>query len=161
MTFDGNPATLLYTGASQINLQVPSTVASEATSNMAVTVDGATVTQSVPVSPAWPAIFSPGVLNQDGSVNGPASPAAAGQVLQIFLTGMPDNASVTLVIGNQSGIQPLYAGAAPGLSGVQQVNVAVPAGAGGGSTAASTPVAICATAGGRQFCSTGLPVYVK
>ena len=77
---------------------------------MVVTVDGATATQSVPVSPAWPAIFSPGVLNQDGSVNGPASPAAAGQVLQIFLTGMPDNASVTLVIGNQSGIQPLYRG---------------------------------------------------
>jgi uncharacterized protein (TIGR03437 family) len=161
VTFDGNPATLLYTGASQINLQVPSTVASETTSNMVVTVDGATATQSVPVSPAWPAIFNPGVLNQDGSVNGPAAPAAAGQVLQIFLTGMPDNAPVTVVAGNQSGIQPLYAGAAPGLSGVQQVNVAVPAGAGGGSTAASTAVAICASAGARQFCSTGIPVYVK
>jgi uncharacterized protein (TIGR03437 family) len=161
VTFDGNPATLLYTGASQINLQVPSTVASEATSNMVVTMDGATATQSVPVSPAWPAIFNPGVLNQDGAVNGPTVPAAAGQVLQIFLTGMPDNGPVTVVVGNQSGIQPLYAGAAPGLSGVQQVNVAVPAGAGGGSTAASTTVAICATAGGRQFCSTGLPVYVK
>jgi uncharacterized protein (TIGR03437 family) len=161
VTFDGNPATLLYTGASQINLQVPSTVASEATSNMVVTVDGATATQSVPVSPAWPAIFNSGVLNQDGSVNGPTAPAAAGQVLQIFLTGMPDNALVTVVIGNQNGIQPLYAGAAPGLSGVQQVNVAVPAGAGGGSTAASTAVAICASAGGRQFCSTGMPVYVK
>jgi uncharacterized protein (TIGR03437 family) len=157
VTFDGNPATLLYTGASQINLQVPSTVASEATSNMVVTVDGATAAQSVPVSPAWPAIFTSGVLNQDGRVNGPTAPAAAGQILQIFLTGMPDSVPATVVIGNQSGIQPLYAGAAPGLSGVQQVNVAVPAGAGGGST----PVAICATAGGRQFCSTGLPVYVK
>lgn len=161
VTFDGNPATLLYTGASQINLQVPSTVASETTSNMVVTVDGAAATQSVPVSPAWPAIFSPGVLNQDGSVNGPTAPAAAGQVLQIFLTGMPDNAPVTVVVGNQSGIQPLYAGAAPGLSGVQQVNVAVAAGPGGGSTAASTAVAICASAGARQFCSTGIPVYVK
>jgi uncharacterized protein (TIGR03437 family) len=161
VTFDGNPAMLLYTGASQINLQVPSTVASEATSSMVVTVDGSTATQSVPVSPAWPAIFNSGVLNQDGSVNGPTAPAAAGQVLQIFLTGMPDNAPVTVVVGNQNGIQPLYAGVAPGLSGVQQVNVALPAGAGGGSTVASTTMAICASAGGRQFCSTGIPVYVK
>lgn len=157
VTFDGNPATLLYAGASQINLEVPAMVSSETASNMVVTVDGASATESVPVSAAWPAIFNPGVLNQDGSVNGPMGPAGAGQVLQIFLTGMPSNAPVTVVIGNQSGLTPLYAGAAPGISGVQQVNVAIPAGAGGGST----PVAICATAGGRQFCSTGMPVYVK
>jgi uncharacterized protein (TIGR03437 family) len=157
VTFDGAPATLLYTGASQINLMVPMTVASESSSSMVVTVDGATVTQAVPVSPAWPAIFNPGVLNQDYSVNSPATPASAGSVLQIFLTGMPDNAPVTVIFGSQSGLTPLYAGAAPGISGVQQVNVAVPAGAGGGST----PVAVCATAGGRQFCATGLPAYVK
>jgi uncharacterized protein (TIGR03437 family) len=157
VTFDGAPATLLYAGASQINLLVPTSIASESMSNMVVTVDGATATQSVPVSPAWPAIFNPGVLNQDYSLNSPAAPASAGSVLQIFLTGMPDNGPVTVVFGNHSGLTPLYAGAAPGLSGVQQVNVAIPAGAGSGST----PVAVCATAGGRQFCSTGLPVYVN
>jgi uncharacterized protein (TIGR03437 family) len=156
VTFDGNPATLLYTGSSQINLQVPSTVAGSA-SSMVVTVDGASVTQSVPVSPDWPAIFNGGILNQDGSINGPAAPAAPGSILQIFLTGMPDSSAVSAVIGSQSGARPLYAGPAPGLAGVQQVNVAVSAGAGGGST----PVAICATGGGRQFCSTGVPVYVK
>src|SRR5581483_5192647 len=89
VTFDGNPATLLYTGASQINLQVPAAVAGEASSKMVVSVDGSSASQVVPVSPAWPAIFTPGVLNQDGSVNSPNSPAAAGSVLQIFLTGMP------------------------------------------------------------------------
>lgn len=157
VTFDGAAATLLYTGPSQINLQAPMNVASETTSTMVVTVDGVSVTQSVPVSPAWPAIFNPGVLNQDGSVNGPKAPAAAGSVLQMFLTGMPDNAAASVVIGNRSGLTPLYAGAAPGLAGVQQVNVQLPAGAAGGST----PVAICVTAGGRQFCSTGQPVYVQ
>jgi uncharacterized protein (TIGR03437 family) len=157
VTFDGNPATLLYTGASQINLQVPAAVASATASNMVVTVDGASAAQSVPVSPAWPAIFTGGILNQDGSVNGPAVTAKAGDILQIFLTGAPDGAAVSVVMGNQNGIAPVYAGGAPGIPGVQQVNVAVPAGAGGGST----PVAICATTGGRQFCSTGIPVYVK
>ena len=157
VTFDGVPATLLYTGASQINLEVPASVASETTSNMVVTVDGATVSQAVPVSPAWPAIFNPGVLNQDYSLNSATSPASAGSVLQIFLTGLPDSAPVSVVFGSQSGLTALYSGAAPGLSGVQQVNVTAPKGAAGGST----PVAICATAGGRQFCSTGLPVYVQ
>ena len=157
VTFDGIPATLLYTSASQINLLVPASLASESASNMAVTVDSATVSVLVPVSPAWPAIFNPGVLNQDYSLNSPAAPASAGSVLQIFLTGMPDNAPVTVVFGSQSGLTPLFAGAAPGLSGVQQVNVAIPAGAGSGST----PLAVCAAVSGRQFCSTGLPVYVK
>jgi uncharacterized protein (TIGR03437 family) len=159
VTFDGNPATLLYTGASQINLQVPMTVASQATSTMVVTVNGASsAPQTLPVSAAWPAIFSGGVLNQDYSVNGPGSAAKAGSVLQIFLTGIPADAAVTAIIGSQVNLTPLYAGTAPSLPGVQQVNVAVPAGTGGGG---STQVAICATAGGRQFCSTGLPLYVQ
>jgi uncharacterized protein (TIGR03437 family) len=159
VTFDGNPATLLYTSATQINLQVPAAVASETSSIIVVTVDGASsAPQTLPVSVAWPAIFSNGVLNQDDSVNGPGVAASAGAILQIFLTGIPANAAVTAVIGSQTNLTPLYAGPAPGIPGVQQVNVAVPAGAGGGG---STQVAVCATAGGRQFCSTGLPLYVK
>jgi uncharacterized protein (TIGR03437 family) len=159
VAFDGNPAALLYTSATQINLQVPAAVASETSSIMVVTVDGASsAPQTLPVSAAWPAIFSNGVLNQDDSVNGPGVAASAGDILQIFLTGIPTNAAVTAVIGSQTNLTPLYAGPAPGIAGVQQVNVAVPAGAGGGG---STQVAVCATAGGRQFCSTGLPLYVK
>jgi uncharacterized protein (TIGR03437 family) len=159
VTFDGNPAALLYSSATQINLQVPATVAAETSSTMVVTVDGASsAPQALPVSAAWPAIFASGVLNQDNSVNGPGVAASAGSILQIYLTGIPANAAVTAVIGSQMNLAPLYAGPAPGIAGVQQVNVAVPAGAGGGG---STQVAVCATAGGRQFCSTGLPLYVK
>jgi uncharacterized protein (TIGR03437 family) len=157
--FDGNPATLLYNSATQINLQVPAAVGSETSSTMVVTVDGASsAPQTLPVSAAWPAIFSNGVLNQDSSVNGPGVAAKAGDILQIFLTGIPANAAVTAVVGAQMNLPPLYAGPAPGIAGVQQVNVAVPAGTGGGG---STQVAVCATAGGRQFCSTGLPLYVQ
>lgn len=159
VTFDGNPATLLYTGASQINLQVPAAIASQTTSTMLVTVNGvSSAPQVLPVSPAWPAIFSGGVLNQDNSINGPGSGANPGSILQIFLTGLPANATVTAIIGNQTNLTPVYTGPAPGIPGVQQVNLTVPAGAGGGG---STLVAICATAAGRQFCSTGLPLYVN
>jgi len=159
VTFDGNPATLLYTGASQINLQVPAAIASQTTSTMLVTVNGvSSAPQILPVSPAWPAIFSGGVLNQDYSVNGPGSGANPGSILQIFLTGIPANATVSAIVGSQTNLTPVYAGPAPGIPGVQQVNLAVPAGAGGGG---STQVAICATAGGRQFCSTGLALYVN
>ena len=91
-------------------------------------------------------------------MNGPTIAANPGDILQIFLTGIPVNAAVTAVIGSQTNLTPLYAGPAPGIAGVQQVNVAVPAGTGGGG---STQVAICATAAERQFCSTGLPLYVK
>jgi uncharacterized protein (TIGR03437 family) len=159
VTFDGNPATLLYTGASQINLQVPAAIAAQASSTMVVTVNGASsAPQILPVSPAWPAIFSGGVLNQDNTVNGPGVGANPGSILQIFVTGLPANVPVTAIVGSQTNLTPVYAGPAPGIAGVQQVNLMVPPGTGGGG---STQVAVCATAGGRQFCSTGLPLYVN
>src|ERR1700722_2726703 len=123
VTFDGNPATLLFGNATQINLQVPAAVASQTSSSMVVTVDGASsAPQTLPVSAAWPAIFSNGVLNQDDSMNGPGVAAKAGDILQIFLTGIPPNAAVTAVVGAQMNLTPLYAGPAPGIAGVQQVN---------------------------------------
>ena len=40
VTFDGSPATILYSSDTQINLQVPAAVASKTSSNLVVTVDG-------------------------------------------------------------------------------------------------------------------------
>ena len=47
--------------------------------------------------------------------------------LQIFLTGMPDSGAIATVTIQSRSLVPLYAGAAPGLLGLEQVNVAVPA----------------------------------
>ena len=150
VTFDGNPATLLYTGATQINLQVPLAVSSsKSTSSMVVTVDGTSSTPvSVPISAAWPSVFANGILNQDNSENGSAKPAKPGDVLQIFGTGIPTGATVTVQIGSQGNLVPLYAAAAPGFSGLQQVNVAVPSGLTG-----TVPLTICAATGGQSYCS--------
>jgi uncharacterized protein (TIGR03437 family) len=159
VTFDGEAATLLYTSASQINLIVPADVAAKSTTQLVVTVDGVpSSAQTLQVASAWPGIFAGGVVNQDNSVNAPAAGAAPGSVIQIYATGIPDGATVTALIGSQKNLVPLYAGPAPGIPGVQQVNVTVPANAGGGSTA----LAICATgAGGQQYCSTGFALNVQ
>jgi uncharacterized protein (TIGR03437 family) len=103
------------------------------------------------------------VLNQDNTVNSAAKPASAGSIIQIYATGIPAGASVTANIGAISNLIPLYAGSAPGLPGLQQVNVAVPSGL-SGSTA---PLTICAvvtyppTALAQQFCSAAFSLAVK
>ncbi|HLI85948.1 MAG TPA: IPT/TIG domain-containing protein [Bryobacteraceae bacterium] len=158
VTFDGLPATLIYTSASQINLQVPPAVANNTTANLVVTVNG---TSSAPVTvqlaPAWPAIFGNGVLNQDNSVNSISAPAASGTILQIFATGIPTGATVTAQIGTKSGLVPQYAGPAPGLTGVQQVNLAIPA----GLAPQTAQLTLCAAVGGQQFCSPAYPLYMQ
>jgi uncharacterized protein (TIGR03437 family) len=58
--------------------------------------------------------------------------------------------------GGRDGPVPVYAGDAPTAPGVQQVNVAVPAGVMG-----SLNVVVCATTGGQQYCSPAYPITVQ
>ncbi len=150
VTFDGQAAELLYTGATQINFQVPAALAGKGSATMVVTVDGASsAPQTVILAPAWPAIFSNGVLNQDYSVNAPGSAAAAGSYVSIWTTGIPDSAIVSVQIAGRQGLVPAYAGAAPGVAGVQQINVSIPA----DLAAGSVPLFVCAAAGSSTACS--------
>jgi len=158
VTFDGTPATLLYNSATQINLQVPASLSPSKTSaSLVVTVDGVSSSAvTVALAPAGPAIFTGGVFNQDWSPNAPVSPAKAGSWLQIFATGIPASAQVTVQIGGQGGLSLSYAGPAPGITGVQQINALVP----NGLTAGAGALTICAVASSQQFCSPGYTVYV-
>ena len=157
VTFDGMPATLLYTGANQINLQVPAAVASKNSSTMVVTVDGnSSDPVQVSLAPAAPAVFSNGILNQDNSLNAAAKPARPGDILQVFATGIPAGAAVTVQIGGQANLLPLYAGVAPDVPGVQQVNVAVPNGVSG-----TSPLIVCATTGGQSYCSAATTLILQ
>ncbi len=150
VTFDGQAADLLYVGAGQINLRVPSGLESKTSATLVVTVDGVSSTPTtVALSPAWPSLFAGGVLNQDNSVNAPGTGAKAGSILQIFATGIPTGAIVSVQIGGHDNLVPLYSGEAPDVPGVQQVNVAVPDDA----AASTSPLVVCATTGGRQYCS--------
>ncbi|HTS62940.1 MAG TPA: IPT/TIG domain-containing protein [Candidatus Acidoferrales bacterium] len=160
VTFDGAAAALLYTSDTQINFQAPASLASKTHSTLVVTADGnSSAPVTVTLSPAWPAIFPNGVLNQDNSPNGNGAgqhAAAAGDILQIFATGIPQGALVSAQIGDQKNLVPLYTGDAPGITGVQQVNVAVPSVAG-----AAASLVLCATPpGGQAYCSTGYQVVL-
>jgi uncharacterized protein (TIGR03437 family) len=157
VTFDGIAATLIYTSDTQINLQVPSALGPRSSTSLVVTVDGVSSTpQTIPMAVAWPAVFPHGVLNQDNRENTPSTAAKSGDILQIYATGIPKLATVSVQIGDHKDLVPLYAGDAPTCPGVQQVNVAVPAGVTG-----TVAVQVCATTGGQQYCSPGYSITVQ
>ena len=159
VTLNGMVAKLFYAGAQQINLQIPAALSGQSSAQMVVTADSASSAPfTVPLTAVAPAIFTPGVLNQDNTVNSPATPAPLGSVLQIFLTGMPDSGAVATVTIQNRNLVPLYAGAAPGLLGLEQVNVAVPADMQG----ATSNLTICVMgAGNQQYCSQPEPIALK
>jgi uncharacterized protein (TIGR03437 family) len=160
VTFNGIKANLLYSGAQQINLVVPPALSGQTSAKLVVTAGGVSSAPfTVPLTSIAPAIFTPGVLNQDNTINSTTNPAPMGTVLQVFLTGMPDSGAVASVtIQNRSNLVPLYAGAAPGLVGLEQLNVAVPADLVGG---AST-LTICVTGtANQQYCSQPESIVLK
>jgi uncharacterized protein (TIGR03437 family) len=59
-------------------------------------------------------------------------------------------------LGDRKDLVPLYAGPAPDVPGVQQINVAAPEGVG-----PSALLILCAAAGAQQFCSAAYPVVVR
>jgi len=158
LTLNGMAASLSYTSATQINFVVPPALASQPSATLVVTVDGiSSAPETVSLTGVWPEVFARGVLNQDYSENTSATPAQAGSILQIWGTGIADGAIVSAQIAGRTGLVPLYSGAAPGVSGVQQVNVAIPADAPSGPT----QLVLCATAGSAQHCSAGYPIDIQ
>ena len=154
--FDGVPAPLLYAGPNQINAVVPMAVAGRDFTQMQVITPGGTIEgPAMPVRASNPQIFhSAGgyaaALNQDGSINTAANPAAPGSVVTIWATGagltylFPLDGTILQAGGNPgepllpvailsgptgslSSLEVLYAGSAPGdVAGVMQVNFRLP-----------------------------------
>ncbi|HTS64672.1 MAG TPA: hypothetical protein VMH28_21765 [Candidatus Acidoferrales bacterium] len=154
--FDGIPAPMVWASAGQVNAIVPFGVSAQ-TTQVQVQFQGQTSDMfSVPVAPTAPGVFSIDgsgtgqaiALNQDGTTNSDAQPAAAGSVLTFYATGVgelspagvdgvvvtADNlpvpvSPVSVQIGGVDA-PVLYSGGAPGIvEGVIQVNVRVPKGA--------------------------------
>jgi uncharacterized protein (TIGR03437 family) len=103
---------------------------------MLVVVDGATNSDmELPVVAAAPGLFltnsatgQVAALDQDGSYNSAAQPAARGSYVSLFATGWSDpSLAVTVLIGGYNATI-LYSGAAPGFAGLMQINLQVPAG---------------------------------
>lgn len=129
VSFDSLPAKLLYTSYTQINLLVPPELGSRATAQVVVTADGlASEPVTASLTAVNPGIFPNGILNQDLSVNSPSNPAVIGSVIVVFATGLPTEAgAITASIRGREITELEYAGPAPGLVGVEQVNIRVPA----------------------------------
>lgn len=149
--FDGHPAALYYAQASQINAQVPYEVSGAA--EVEIVYRGVSMGRiTAPVAGAAPGIFTSGAgagqavaVNQDGSLNSGVNPAPAHSIVTFYATGAgrtaPESANgaparapyglplqpVTVTIGGYPA-DVLYAGSAPGLVGVMQVNARVPGG---------------------------------
>lgn len=158
--FDGVAAPVVFATMNQINVVTPWSVAGKAVTQVQVEYDGVwSNTILIPVVESRPALFTTdgsgrgqGIfLNQNGTANSAANPAAKGSVVVLFGTGagqytraMEDgefivDASarpllpVTAFVGGMPA-EVLYAGGAPNMiAGIFQVNVripdAVPAGA--------------------------------
>ena len=138
---DGETATLISASAFQINVVLPLDIA-PGTHQLRVKSPYGTAQQPVTVSTVAPEIFLVGtppvgaVENQDGSLNGPANPAARGESLMVFGTGLGSvtksgptssaNSTVTVLL-NGDELPVSFAGLTPGFVGLYQVNVPIPA----------------------------------
>jgi uncharacterized protein (TIGR03437 family) len=158
---DNVPGTVSFSNGQQINFIVPATLTPRNAAQVVVT-SGTERSQpfTITLADASPAIF-PSILNQDNSVNSATSPALAGSIIQIFATGVasPETnpLAVTVRIQDRDNLTPIYAGPAPGIPGVQQINVQVPA----DLPAATTEVQICSTVTQGRICSAPVRLDIR
>jgi uncharacterized protein (TIGR03437 family) len=157
VSFNGLPAPILYSSATQINLEVPLGLGPPNPAQMIVTVDGQSFTENVLVAPFEPGIFPGAVLNQDGTVNSSSNPAAPGSIIYFWATGLSGPGTISVRFGATEVANLYYAGPAPGYNGVQQINVALPS----GLTGVTTQLYACGTNSGTETCSPGVPLVVK
>ena len=152
INFDGTPAKLLYTSSTLINFQVPDAVAGKASTQVVVTVDGqSSVPQTVALAQVAPAIFNPGILNQDHTLNSASNPAALGSTIRIYATGLvsPGSGAITARIAGRDVLNPVFAGPATNIPGVQWVDLDIPADLPPGAT----NVQVCGASGTARVCS--------
>jgi trimeric autotransporter adhesin len=143
--FAGTLAPIFYAQSGQLNVQVPYTVAGIDAASVEVRYQEKVVgTASVPIAPSAPAVLAL-ATNPDGSPNAESAPAARSTWMTFYATGegltdgpnvagTPAQApyphpllAVSLTIAGV-GAEIQYAGSAPGLIGVMQINARIPGG---------------------------------
>jgi uncharacterized protein (TIGR03437 family) len=172
--FNGVAAPLVYVRADQVAAIVPNAVAGHP--NVTVQAqfqEASTAAVSLPVVRTMPGLFTldqsghgqGAILNEDGTINRFDNPAPHGSIVVLFGTGqgltspdfpedeiasdpLPEPVDpVTVTIGGKQA-EILYAGAAPGLAGVMQINIRLPRGI---DTSNSVPVSVKIGASSSQL----------
>ena len=139
VALNGQAASLVYVSDRQINLVAPSNLGGGSTVEVIVTWRAETVTSSVPLRTADPGIFvvdgsrSGAVILSGTGQTTQARPAAAGDLLEIYGTGLGIGQAqpVVTIGGRQAGV--LFSGFTPGFPGLNQINLRVPSGLAAGS----------------------------
>jgi len=151
---NGTAAPLVYARADQVLAVVPFAVSGQQLAHIQVQYQNKTTPPfTTLVADTMPGLYTldgtgvgqGAILNEDTSLNTPANPADRGGIVVLWATGQgltdPDWAEdalasdplpkplkpVQVIIGGQPA-EILYAGAAPGMAGVIQINVRVPSG---------------------------------
>jgi uncharacterized protein (TIGR03437 family) len=152
VSINGTPLNILYGSDQQINAVMPATVAG-GLAQLSVQNPAGTQTVNLYIESAFPAVFTIGQLGENtaaavnattGTIVSAASPLRAGDYVQLYLTGLGTTArsgdfdlaalQPTVSIGGMA-CRVTYAGAAPGFTGLDQINCIVPSGIGGQSAA--------------------------
>jgi len=168
----GVPAALLTVGDQEVTVVVPFSTPSDDSVGVQVTANGQPSNTAVLFrTAAEPQILAP-ALNQDGTLNSADHPAGGGEILTAFINGAgalsptseegaAGNAGQTIVlpvaaVASRLGHSPqynfsgpaevVYAGAAPGLVGVTQLNLKLPQ----GPTSPTLPAALMVTIGDQS-----------
>ncbi len=147
VTFDGVPAPLLSVAAGQILCVVPFATGSVNSFTTMQVTSGGVASNSILMSAYSTKAEVLAVVNQDGTLNSAAHPAAAGSVVTIYASGFgqtvppsvdgqvnvsgtlqPVQGNILVQIAQTSDlVELLYAGAAPGqVAGIVQINFRVP-----------------------------------
>ena len=163
--FNGTPAPILYTTATQVSAVVPFGLTGSTAQVIAQNGDQTSQPFSVPVASVSPALFTADssgqgqalAMNADGTNNSAANPASAGSVITLFATGLgamtpstPDGTilfpplpktsqTISVTIGGQSAAVQSSTGVTNNVAGSVQIQVQIPAGI---SAGAAVPVVI-------------------
>ncbi|MBM3796038.1 MAG: hypothetical protein FJW31_18715 [Acidobacteria bacterium] len=116
-------------GEQRVDFVVPTGLGSQARAQLQVAVTRvASLPAPVNLTVAAPVIFPNAVLNQDATPNGLGNPEAPGRLFTIYATGLPAEGlgQITAKLHDREITQPQYAGPAPGLPGIQQINLFIP-----------------------------------
>ena len=147
--FNGIPAPLIYTSATQVAAIVPDSVYFRGSNlvDVAVTYEGRTSASfRISSSSFFPGVFTlnaTGIgqavaLNQDGSINAASNPAKVGDVISLYVTGLRQaDTPVFVIIGAYP--PAVLASTRDLIAGVLQVDARIPAGV---QTGSAVPVLV-------------------